>query len=239
MGNINFNEEFKDKTFKIVVAIALAVVLLILIAFTAITILKIRAGEHVKIFGLEYNIPKDHPDTIYKSIALNAESAAKTLFKPENPKLESHAKKTYQHLLKNNDTDKKITIPTLAKNVNAGDNSGNVGDNGHVVNGINYGINGDVNINRERQLTNQDKIRLLDFIESLKKKKGVNPTCFTMALTNNSNGTKLAGQIEEFLKQQGYTTSGYYNTEFLVKPLAGVSIKIDSKGCFYIIVGGV
>jgi len=113
------------------------------------------------------------------------------------------------------------------------------GNNNHIVSGFgnSIGVNGDVNINQERHLLDADKIAMINFINNLKQSKQSTTNCFKMSLTSNSNGTKVALEIEEYLKGLGYTRKGEgYGTSFLSKPLLGISIDINND-CLDIIVG--
>ena len=240
MGNVNFNEEFKDKWLKISFGITLLVILCVIIILTIVTVVKINKGEHVRVFGMEYNIPKDHPDTIVQRILQKPDTIVK--FKPSisarmpsilNPKKSSFEVKT------SIDTSKKGVYPIIqAKNVNAGTNLGNVGDNAHSVIGNNFGINGDVNINKERQLAEDEKVALMDFIESVKIKNNFDPKCFTIIIVNNSNGNKIATQIESLLKKNGYTMNGAYGYAIRNPPVKGIEIgKGKGNNCLEIFIG--
>jgi len=65
-----------------------------------------------------------------------------------------------------------------------------------------------VNVNHEKELSEADKVFLLQFIENLKVQLNFNPTSFYISMVNNSNGNKIASQIENTLKANGYTMLG-------------------------------
>ncbi len=96
-----------------------------------------------------------------------------------------------------------------------------------------------VNINQEKQLNEADKKYLMQFIENIKAKFNFNPTCFTISMVNNSNGNKIAAQIESTLKANGYTMKGNtYGYEMRSPPVKGVEINKSSEGdCLEILVG--
>ncbi|NOW94009.1 hypothetical protein [Mucilaginibacter sp. SG564] len=239
MNETNWNKVFEDKVIKIAIRTLAFIVLLIVVVLSTITFIKINKGEHVKLFGLEYNIPKEHPDTILKTSKVEPDSIFRNTEKEKFSKQPFIAKKLHhKDLSKTNDT-VKTTLPIIqAKNVNTGTNSGNIGDNGHIVNGPNSGINGDVNINQEKRLSENDKIALLNFIETTKKKYNFNPKCFAITMVNNSNGNLIASQIESLLKQQGYTMNGDYGTSMRYPPLKGIMIdKNKSSDCLDIDIG--
>ncbi len=105
MGVVNFNEEFKDKLLKRLAILVALVFLGVVITFTVITIIKIRDGQHVKVFGLEYNIPQLHPDTVVKIVTIKPEISIPKLEKPishlEAPQL-THKKIIEKPLQKDN-----------------------------------------------------------------------------------------------------------------------------------------
>ncbi len=74
MANIDFNKRFEDKSLKFAVWTIVIVVLVILIVLSGVTANKIISGEHVKVFGLEYNIPKIQPDTVIKTVTKDNDS---------------------------------------------------------------------------------------------------------------------------------------------------------------------
>ncbi|HZY36731.1 MAG TPA: hypothetical protein VFE53_08795 [Mucilaginibacter sp.] len=95
-----------------------------------------------------------------------------------------------------------------------------------------------VNINEEKVFNQADRINLLNFIETVKKKYNFNPTCFTISMVNNSNGNKIASQIETVLKEQGYTMKGDYGYMMRYPPVRGIIIDKDPTGdCLQILVG--
>jgi hypothetical protein len=90
----------------------------------------------------------------------------------------------------------------------------------HVVNGPNYGVNG--NISNEAQLTENDKIELVSFINKLKKDSSSNTMSFLISTLSASNGAKVALQITEYLKSIGYKYEG--GGSVVSQPFSGVRI---------------
>jgi hypothetical protein len=96
-----------------------------------------------------------------------------------------------------------------------------------------------VNINQEKQLNEAGKQYLIQFIETLKAKLNFIPTCFTISMVNNSNGNKIASQIEATLKANGYTMKGDSYDYMMRSPaVKGVEINKSAEGdCLEILVG--
>lgn len=195
MTFINFNEEFKDKGLKVSVRVLAIILLVILIVLAIITFVKISKGEHVRFLGFEFNIPKKE-SPIFEQDKTKIDTPI--VFR-DSPKLS----KTPVYVSKKTNATKKLKpIDTTntqfqpqiqAKNVNTGVNLGQVGDN--------Y-------VSNEKELTDADKLALLKFIETVKKEKNFDPTCIIMMSTPNTNGGKVASQIEDFLTSKGYKIGG-------------------------------
>jgi hypothetical protein len=226
MGYINFNEEFKDRGVKLIVRVLAIAVLLIIIALSIITFKKISDKEHVKFLGFEFNIPdpentnskqKEQPKRDSQTNKLDVPISKPVPSVNKSMDFTSKKQKSIDTLVK-----AKVEQPIIqAKNVNTGTNLGQVGDN--------Y-------ISNEKQLTDPDKIDLLNFIETVKKKYNFNPTCINMSSTPNSNGGKIAAQIADFLIGKGYTLEG----SGISFPSGGTmkGIAIDKMGdCLSITVG--
>jgi hypothetical protein len=99
-----------------------------------------------------------------------------------------------------------------------------VGDNNKVGDNITY---------NEKELTEADKPALIAKIEEVKKQNNATTNCVTIISTTNSNGGKVAAQIESFLKSQGYIIQGHGMS---FGTLNGVQIGYD-KSCIRITVG--
>lgn len=76
----------------------------------------------------------------------------------------------------------------------------------HVVNGPNYGVNG--NVSNEKQLTDEDKVGLISFITKLKQDSSTNTMSYSISTHSASNGAKFAFQITEYLNSLGYKYNG-------------------------------
>ncbi|MCZ4223500.1 hypothetical protein [Pedobacter rhodius] len=87
MGKVDFNKKFEDKTLKGGFWAVIVVVLVIIILLSIVTTIKIYNGDHVKLFGLEYNIPKPQLDTTIKDIP-TSKDVPSVKDKP-NPKMAS------------------------------------------------------------------------------------------------------------------------------------------------------
>jgi len=100
-----------------------------------------------------------------------------------------------------NSEEKKLTENPIS----VGDVTGNVVISQNQMGGVTAHT---VNVTQEKQLTQNDIIAILNFIEGIKKKHNFNPTTFSISMVNNSNGNTAASQIEYVLKQLGYTMNG-------------------------------
>ena len=122
--------------------------------------------------------------------------------------------------------------------ISVGDVSGNVVIAQNQIGGITAHT---VNVNREKQLSNRDKQAILDFIETVKIRDNFDPTSFEIAMVNNSNGNKIASQIEALLKEHGYTMNGVgYGIMMRYPDVKGILFgKASNKDCLLILVGQV
>ncbi len=109
------------------------------------------------------------------------------------------------------------------------------GKNVHVVQGNNYGVNGDLNVNAEKELQEQNKKPLIDFIEKLKRDNKTNTNCITVWSTPNTNSSKMMPQIIEFLKSKGYNVEQEGQKTF-VPMLKGIDVNFRNN-CIEISVG--
>jgi hypothetical protein len=95
----------------------------------------------------------------------------------------------------------------------------------HVVNGPNYGING--NVSNEKQLTEEDKNQLISFIEKTKRDSASKTMNFMVMISQTSNGAKVAFQISEYLKSRGYKLVG--NGTLIGESFSGVQITVRRR----------
>ena len=102
-------------------------------------------------------------------------------------------------------------------------------------NSNNVGVNGDVNINTERELQEKDKQPLLVFIEKVKKDNNTNTNCITVWSTSNTNSQKIIPQIIDFLKTQGYSVKPE-GIKFFVPSLNGIDVTYKNS-CIEISIG--
>ena len=193
MGNVDFNKRFEDKGFKIISVIVIVVILTILIAFALVTIPKINSGEHVKVFGLEYNIPKDHPDTINRTI---------TVFKNvPTTKTGINAKSSmiYHRGIKIS-TAKDSIKPLIKYNITAPVTQSAVGDGASVTNN---------NYEPKQRILSRDEAQSIfnSVIDLVAKNKGWNTSTkliYTIAV-QDGEAFKFADQIAGFLNANGFT----------------------------------
>lgn len=216
----------KDKILRWVLIIGLGTFAALLIIATA----KAAMGKHTRILGIEVNIPDDKKSDTVKQISYVAvdTSVIKSNSQPKKSIPDYIlVKSSSKQNAKTDVSKKRDTVATQQTTV--------TGDNAHVVSGNNnqVGVNG--NVYAEKELTAIDKINLINFIENLKKQKGVNPDCFMLMVATNSNGQKVASQIGEFLVSKGYKLNGS-GTAFGSGIMRGISINIF-QDCLQITVG--
>lgn len=197
MGNIDFNKLFENKGFKIVLFTVIVVLLIILILFTAVTIPKINSGDHIKVFGLEYNIPKDHPDTVIKTVTLDTKDIQinKTGIKPKISILGSHKTSARKNVVIR-DTIK----PSIKYQITAPINQSAVGDGATVTNN-NYEPKSRILSKEEAQAAFNAVIKLVA------NNKGWNTSTkvrYTVAV-QDAEALKFADQIATFLYNNGFT----------------------------------
>ncbi len=156
----------------------------------------------------------------------------------ENVKASPSAEHVYNNSQQTKTPKKKITKEE--NNTNEGVNYGNIGGNNnqsHVVQGNNYGINGNLHINEVRDLNEQDKQDLLVKIEKYYQDRNYQgEKCFGISVLLGSNGSKTAKQIEEFLISQGFRLSA--RGTMVDEHFDGVRIDHENQeGCVMITVG--
>lgn len=187
----------------------------LLVALLAIGVVKAISGEHVKIFGIEFNSPTPKTDTIFKN---------KPIVSVLEPQKDTPVKKViptvYYPVEKKVITNKDTTPKIQAKNVNTGTNSG---------------IIGDVSINNEKQLKEGDKINLINLIDRIKADSSTSTMCVSLFSTTQSNGGKVSTQIADFLTSKGYKINET-GIAFPSGSLNGVNVSYE-KGCICIVVG--
>lgn len=127
-------------------------------------------------------------------------------------------------------------------NLNQGTNEGIIGgeankiDKGnHTVYGNNFGVNGDVNVAKEVELQENDKDRILKFIEKFRLDNKTQTDCILVRPTNTTNSSKFSMQLVEFLKSKGYNAKECCYAVFTT-PLRGLDFSM-SEGCVTISVG--
>lgn len=205
--------DIKSKPVKFIVTIFILLFFLILIGFLISQSVRYFTDQYVNVFGWEPNGPPkqmkadtvgiatpptlnpkvDSFSTPRKVVSKGPEVKLLPILQPKKILKPSPLK---QETVKNDTVVKQQTTVT--------------GDHAHVISGNNnsVGVNGDVNFNKEKELTDRDKTNLWDLIEKEKQRTKSNPNCFIVSMTMNSNGQKLAGQITEFLKSAGYKFKG-------------------------------
>lgn len=105
----------------------------------------------------------------------------------------------------------------------------------NVVNGDNYGINGNLNLNEEMKLTQSDLEMLLVKIAEIEKTKNVKVANVTVAPQTNSNAPYFGVQILAFLKSRGYKAGpGMIVYDRLVE---GVTLDLKDNGDLFIAIG--
>lgn len=154
----------------------------------------------------------------------------------DNPSAENSSNRTQQTF-----TPKKEAINEKT-NINDGINYGSVGGNNnqnHVIQGDNYGVNGNLYINEIRDLNDEDKRNLLTEIERYYQDTGYQgEKCFSIFIVQGSNGSKTAKQIEDFLRSQDFRLSGTGIKGG--RYIEGVEIGgVDPDGCVIITVGNI
>jgi len=223
MGNVNFNEEFKDKGLKIAALTVLILAILVIGSFTIITIVKINNGGHVKVFGLEYNIPREHPDTVFKPVAAKPDTVFK--FKPSpfvnKPTVLNRSK---PHASNSIDTTKRtVSPPTIqAKNYAGVNNGGQVGDSY-------YGT--------QLDFTEDYGNYFINTIENFRKDSSIISKSLVLEPFVNCNSQKFGIDLMNFLKSKAYRVSIRYNV-LSNGPAEGVGISFNRKiQCFEVEIG--
>ncbi|QEC78356.1 hypothetical protein [Mucilaginibacter ginsenosidivorax] len=221
MGNVNFNEEFKDKAFKIAAGITLFVVLTILSVMTVVTVKKINKGEYVKVFGLEYNIPKEHPDTIVKTVKTKPDTIFKNTIKTSSVARVSLQRTVPKKLMINHDTAIKAVVPPTiqAKNYAGTNNGGHVGDNY-------YGT--------ALEFTQDYGDFFINYIEKFRIDSNIISKSLVLNPFINCNSQKFGTDLMNYLKSKNYRVSIRYNV-MTKESVEGIDVTFDRKeNCFEI-----
>ena len=111
------------------------------------------------------------------------------------------------------------------------------GNNNHVISGDNnnVGINGDVYLNKEKELNEATKKNVLEYIANLQKGVAEKIKCATIYLEQSSSGKKLFNQLKDFLEKEGYIIK---DAGFTVQQEPQKSIGMDIvDNCLLIVVG--
>lgn len=69
----------------------------------------------------------------------------------------------------------------------------------HVINGNNYGVNGDITVTSTRHLEEPDKIELLRMVNLKKKEYNITSNCIHFNIASGSNAGLIINEIEKFL----------------------------------------
>lgn len=204
-----YNDTKSDKVMKIITRMFFGCAVLAFLVTFVLFLVDGSKGKHVKYaYGLfERNIPKDYPDTVYKTIAQHD-----TIYKfvpVSNPK-----SKTLSETKSNPGTK---TGNITAKNVAFGDEN-KVGDT--------YNYN-------EKRLTEPELKTLRDFMEVEKKKAGITGNCILL-VSINSTPNNIITQIKKYLEISGYGPIEVSNLNtFVTEPSIAVS---HENNCMTILV---
>lgn len=131
------------------------------------------------------------------------------------------------------------TIPKLVyvekpspRNSQKNDNGGSGIQNNAPNQGVQAGR--DVNISTEKQLTEEERVQILDFVAKTMKENNLD--CIWFTTSQGSNGGKFLSQLRAALIKEGYDLEKGANVISL-KPSQGVSFSLSSGKCLNITVG--
>lgn len=204
-----------------IVSLVFAVVLL------ALTVWFLSGGGKINFFGIEAS-----KSTSQNSSTTTSKSNDTIILPKSSTILKNTTPPTISQKSRNVNSD--INVNTGKNNGNIGGENNKVDNRVHQIIGENNGINGDVNILNEHQLSEEDKANLLDEIKRKENELGITIKCFSTILTTTSNGQKVASQIGEFLKSRGYVLQS--TGVGAGKPLQGLEFQVDG-GCVIIFIG--
>jgi hypothetical protein len=221
--NRNSTDWSKFATLKVVIIFG-AIVLLI---FTAVFIVGLNSNKNFEFFWVKFKnrdtlyltkteiVYKDKIDTFYKYFS--------SPNKPSTVKVEQKSTSGDNAAVGGNNSGN-------AGNANSQDNST------HTVNGINSGVNGNVSISNERELSQGDKDTLIHDIGIYRNFRGIKSKDIAFHILLNSNMQKWAVQAREFLTKSGYSC---LNTSYIPGEFKNYAVNInpDDSSSLVIYVG--
>jgi hypothetical protein len=168
-------------------------------------------GKHVKLFGSERNIPKS--DTVYVT------GPAPDLLKqpkvtPNGPEISQKNKIGNNEVNNHSKVSQKNKNGKNEANHNSGTNNGQVGGEGntqenknHTVIGPNLGINGDLNVNSEPELSAVQLSYLFSRFDAFVASNNLPRNEITISLLDYSNAKKVYIQLVECFRSHGYNVT--------------------------------
>ncbi|MEO5892104.1 MAG: hypothetical protein ABIQ31_17785 [Ferruginibacter sp.] len=186
---------------KITAFVSIGIALIILIYF----FIRISGSRNCN-FSTDVFTKSDTIKVVHDTIRLPTPISKEYLEPIKNPSYEIKQKKT------------ETPAAIHQENKNADNNSAGRDNNGvqggreninHIVNGTNYGVNGDVNINAEKKLTDVEKKDILQLIIRVKKDNDIYNTTIMMLKAQNNNAPTFTKELREFLINSGYNLSKF------------------------------
>ncbi len=165
-----------------------------LLVLLGIGVFKAFQGDHVKIFGIEFNSPRPKNDTIIKTIEkpLPIWDTSKVTLPREN---DNTPRVTVKYLPEQNKT-KKDTSGTNQTTINGG-NTRNVTGNNNTV------YQNDINVNTDRKLTQSEILDFFNLVEKAKKDFSIKSDTIVFMSVPGYNMVAYE-QLKEILIQRGY-----------------------------------
>ncbi len=213
-------ETLNDKSGKFAIRFVIYCVLLIFLVFSFVIIGRIVYDKPVKIWGMEFNSFK--LDTIkINNPSLNEDS----LLKPN--KTSKASKKIFNNKRILNVPSSALIKPQLnniqttikGKNINTSSNSGSIGDNGHVINGVNLGVNGDQYIGIKQRHVGQQELE--NTYKQLTKLKAQYPhlkeKIIIIYADRDDEAQNLGAELKEKLKEKGLNVEVEYSITIVEK----------------------
>lgn len=203
----HLTEVLKDKFLRVLLYIAA----ILLIVFFTVIVVKAIGGKHVKVFGMEINMPEEGPftsghkkpvdsdttrsqDVSEKIIPSHGKSEEPTANKSHRK--EASSEKVKSEVVRPNKTlssdSPKISVGSIqGENVNVGPNYGQVGNNYFT----------------EKELSAPNVSALISHIEQLISQNNFEKNHVVLFRAANMNSGKIYRQVSDALKDKGYIIS--------------------------------
>jgi len=184
----------------------------------AITLWK---GKTAKIAGKEYSLPTGDSTTLSKTLPVKTDTSKPKMSAPSTKSGITNSRHKYVAApapTKPSDSLKAFsTVQTNTNGVNVNGNNNTTGSS-HVFNGSGNQfnapfINGDLNLGRDLELSEQSITSLFKLIDDLVRNKGFDAENISVIPTPFCNAPGISGQIIRYFKARGYSLNAGFMAE--------------------------